>query len=77
MNEPTYTQHKILEKLFDNSRFLKNNNANIDVYWELVRMGYATQLITNRQGVDWNFMISEEGIEYLEKIKEREDDTTD
>lgn len=68
MTEPTYRQHKLLEGIqsFGGKVYIKDSDEKkLDMYWELVRVGY----LKNLAGVSgWTFVVTEQAEEYLESI---------
>lgn len=67
-HEPTYRQHKILEKVnpLDGS-YVAEIDKDIELYWELVRKGY----LDNRMvisAIEWKFIVTNKGLMYLADI---------
>lgn len=69
MQEPTYRQHKVLEKVQRNGDKIDkfNSDDDIEIYWELVRAGYLKNLV-RLSGADWTFKLTEKADEYLAVI---------
>lgn len=71
MAEPTHRQHLILEGLKQGSvRDRRNNNdADIDLFWQLVRSGYLDNFALLGGIADWRFSLTEKADKYLESFK--------
>lgn len=66
MQEPTFKQHKILEKIASvGTLFRKGDEDDIDDIYELVRAGYVKNLVCMSGGYDWKFINTEKADEYL------------
>jgi hypothetical protein len=71
MEEPTYKQHKILEKVQGKTAIeMTGKEDNIELYWELVRGGFLRNLINMSGPYNWTFMLSDKAEEYLIKLGE-------
>jgi hypothetical protein len=70
MSEPTFRQHKILEKIaVVDEVYRTGKEDDIELYWELVRAGYLKNLVNITGPYDWTFRITEQAEDYLSKNK--------
>jgi hypothetical protein len=65
MSEPTLKQYKILKEITENGQQGFNNSDLTDDHWELVRMGYARNLVS--LGIySWIFEATDKGREFID-----------
>ena len=65
MREPTVSEDKILNEVYEKGTvFLNNSDVDIQKYWILVRTGYLKNLVSFSH--DWSFKLSDEGLEYVQ-----------
>lgn len=69
-NEPTYRQHKLLEKISAIGVAIQTNEKeNLDLHWQMVRFGYLKSLLATKDNSCWKFELTDKAMEYLNSIE--------
>ena len=72
MTEPTFKQHKILEKIsVTDGIYRKGDEQDIEEIWVLVRAGYVRNLVNMGGQYDWKFILTDKGDKYLSEMAEQ------
>ena len=68
MKEPTFRQHKKLEELKNGFSMRKGDEEDMEIIWELVRMGLVKNFALLGDKYDWSFEVTEDGEKYLSAL---------
>ncbi|CAK0771786.1 hypothetical protein CCP3SC1AL1_580014 [Gammaproteobacteria bacterium] len=72
LKKPTHQQHLILEGFSSGqmNNYRKDNDADMEDIWQLVRTGYLKNLVILSGNADWKFILTENAVEYLDGFSE-------
>ena len=69
MEEPTFKQHKILEKIsITDGIYRKGDEPDVEDIYVMVRAGYVKNLVCMGGKHEWKFIITEQGEKYLSAL---------
>ena len=73
--EPSHRQHLLLEGLNKEIIIARRNDSDLDIemFWELVRLGYLNNFALLGGNADWRFSLTTKALDYLQSFDLRDD----